>query len=494
MSREIELQKKMHNLQRGQIHPLEEVVAYCKRQGRDPTGFWSHIPKPEIEKLDNAQKAIIEGKAVEQALIGDEESLRNPTYQLRIANVILSSVFKLANHQHQYFPLKIIDKARKVVSPIFEGDGERMLARSLSRTLKDKGGIVISSKLAKNMVELWINHQDTIPMPAPMAKHDEDRWCFHKSQFEPDPTMTIERWQRILDRMSDPLAFAAWVYGVYSGDYRGRQVLWLHGPHGEDGKSAIANLIAVQLFGPAHNAISNASLTSGEKRFLTSFFENARLVIYPDASNKRCLLTEQFKMVASAGADPILIERKGKQAYTSKLNARMWVCSNFAPEVTNDNYVRSRLLYIHIDKMKDEKPDPKVIDHLKAELPGFLHYAKQAYEGKCRDHYEILTDQDHEVSVDHMTDNFFEKYEVIFQKHWEVGATKEFVEGSKVYDITQKEGLRSNHDYKDFTGWLTERRGVVKRKVSQDGGKIRYYGMRKRKPTAVGTASVPKDW
>jgi hypothetical protein len=294
--------------------------------------------------------------------------------------------------------------------------------------------------------------------------------------------------------MSDPLAFGAWVYGVYSGVYRGRQILWLHGPHGEDGKSAIANLIAAQLFGPAHHAISNASLSSSEKRFLTSFFENARLVIYPDASNKRCLLTEQFKTVASAGADPVLIERKGKQAYTSRLNARMWVCSNFAPEVTNDNFVRSRLLYIHIDKMKDEKPDPKVIDRLSEELPGFLHWAKESYEGNCRDHYEVLTEQAHDVAVDHLTENFFERYEVIFQKRWETGTTEDFVEGSKVYDATREEALRSNHDYKDFTDWLTQRKGVVKRKVSQDGGKIRYYGMRRRRPPTIVGTPIPQEW
>jgi hypothetical protein len=408
VSKELELQRKMHNLQPGQIRPMEEVCDYCKRQGKNPADFWSHIPQPELDKLDSAQKAIIEGKRVEHAVISDEELLKSPNYQLRIANFILSPRFKLASHQHQYFPLKIVDNNLKIVAPIFEGDGEKMLARSLSRALKAKAGIVLPTKLAKEMVDLWINHQDTIPMPAPMAKHDEDRWCFHKPRFNPDPTITIEHWQRILDRMSDPFAFAAWVYGVYSGDYRGRQILWLHGPHGEDGKSAIANLIAVQLFGPAHHAIGNASLTSNEKRFLTSFFEHARLVIYPDASNKRCLLTEQFKTVASAGADPVLIERKGKQAYTSTLQARMWVCSNFEPEVTNDNYVRSRLLYIHIDRMRNEKPDPKVIDRLRAELPGFLHVAKQAYEARCRDSYEILTEKVHGEVVDRLAERFFE--------------------------------------------------------------------------------------
>ena len=494
MSREQELHKMMHNLQRGQISPMEEVRAYCKRQGREPASFWSHIPQPILEDLDKAQLAIIKGEAVNDALIKDEENLMKPAFQIRVAEAILSPRFKLAAHEHQFFPLKIIDKARKIVSPLYEGDHEKVLARSLSMIMREKGGVVIASYIAREIVELWINHQQTIPMPVPMARHDEDRWCFHKSDIKPDPTVKMERWQRILDRMSDPQAFAAWVYGIYSGDYRGRQVLWLHGPHGEDGKSAITDLIAKNLFGPAHHAISNASLSASEKRFLTSFFENARLVIYPDASNRRCLMSEQFKTVASAGADPVLIERKGRQAYTSRLQARMWVCSNFAPEVTDDHFVRSRLLYIHIDKMRDEKPDPKVINYLREELPGFLHFAQQAYAKKCRDHYEILTDDTHQSSVDQLAESFFEEFEVIFEKHWEVGAEDDYVEGSKVRDIMQKEGLRHNHDYRDFTNWLTERKGVVKRKVSQDGGKIRYYGMRKRRPQTTNASSPPMEW
>ncbi len=101
MSREIELQKMMHNLQPGQLRPMEEVISYCKRQSRSPSDFWNHIPPPLLEKLDQAQQAMIQGKGVEQALMADEESLKVPAYQLKVANAILSPRFKLTSHQHQ---------------------------------------------------------------------------------------------------------------------------------------------------------------------------------------------------------------------------------------------------------------------------------------------------------------------------------------------------------------------------------------------------------
>ncbi|MCB0739237.1 MAG: hypothetical protein KDC92_17135 [Bacteroidetes bacterium] len=116
MSREQELHTKMHNLKRGQIGPMEEVRAYCKRHGRDPASFWSHIPQPVLEDLDKAQLAIIKGEAVEDALMKEEGSLLNPAYQLRVAEAILSPRFKLAAHQHQFFPLKIIFNSHKVLT------------------------------------------------------------------------------------------------------------------------------------------------------------------------------------------------------------------------------------------------------------------------------------------------------------------------------------------------------------------------------------------
>lgn len=202
MSREQELHTKMHNLKRGQIRPMEEVRAYCNRQGRDPASFWSHIPQPVLENLDKAQIAIIKGESVDEALIKDEENLRIPAFQIRVAEAILSPRFKLAAHEHQFFPLKIIDKAKKIVSPVYEGDHEKLLARSLSMVMRKKGGVVIGSKRAREIVELWVNHQQTIPMPVPMARHNEDRWCFHRSDIKPDPVVKLDRWQRILDRMS----------------------------------------------------------------------------------------------------------------------------------------------------------------------------------------------------------------------------------------------------------------------------------------------------
>lgn len=493
MTKEEEIQNELHTLKPGDTRPLEQVLRYCKQQKRNSDEFWEHIPKPVLNKLDKNQLNIIEGKSTSGSV--DSKLLENDAeYQLLVAEGALNQHFLLTVKEGQQIILRIVDVERKIVYPIYENDGAKALTRQLSRVVKKVGGKVLRARLAKDMVDLWINHVSTVPMPTPAAGPNDEGWSFHRPHHIPDKNIELARWSRILSRMSDPEAFAAWIWGVYSGDYKGRQMLWLHGKHGEDGKSAIAKLLATELFGPAHHAISNASLGSSGRRFLSSFFEHARLVIYPDASNRRCLMSEAFKMIASAGADPVLIERKGKQAYTSTLQARMWVCSNYAPEITDDNFAQSRLLYLQIDKMKDEKPDPKAIDELKAEIPGFLYYAEQAYEKLCRDNYEITTLKGSKSMKDRIAEDFYEEYEVIFHKHWELCGSNDYLEASRVRDVAKKEGLTFTHDYKNFIVWLVEKKGVVKRKISQDGGVTRYEGMRKRRPQVKLRPTTVEEW
>ena len=208
--------------------------------------------------------------------------------------------------------------------------------------------ITVPTSVVTEMKNQFVLHIKTIPDPKPACRHDEEGWCFHKPLLELKK-MDMPTWNRILKRMSDPVAFLAWVYGVYSGCYLGRRVMWLHGAKGEDGKSLIAKTLADTLFGHAAGAISNAQLTSNEKRFVTSFFVNTRLVIYPDASNTKILKSELFKMIASAGSDKVTIEPKGKPGYSAELSARLWVSSNYPPVITEEGFVKSRVQYILID-------------------------------------------------------------------------------------------------------------------------------------------------
>ncbi|MEQ5875790.1 hypothetical protein J3455_14725 [Pseudoalteromonas sp. NFXS39] len=465
-------QERLHTLKRDDTDSLLIAKRECARKGIPWDEALDCIPKAIYDSLSPAQLAIAES-GLESSVISPELNSDNPISMHYAASYFLSN-FKQSEVNGQLVTYEVISEQDKTLQPILEKEIDKILACEISTRWLQELGVPLPPRKANELVKYWLNHTELVAEPVIMGLPGDDNWCLHRSKYFPDPNVEFPTWQRILDRMSDPVAFAAWQYGVYTGNYQGRQMLWMHGENGEEGKSAIARIIGQELYGPAHNAISNASINSNEKRFLNSHFEHAALVIYPDASNRKCLSSEEFKTLASAGSDPVLIERKGKQAYTAYLNARMWICSNFSPEVTSDNFMTSRLLYISISPMVDEKPDPTVKERLKAELSGFLAYAEQCYEERCPDNYRIQTDTDNDIKA--LTEQYFEHFDIIFSKHWQVDEQSE-VAASIIKEKLKVEGLQSKPQYDQFVDWLVNRKGARWKKRSEENGRIFYAGI-----------------
>ena len=322
-------QERLHTLKRDDTDSLLIAKRECARKGIPWDEALDCIPKAIYDSLSPAQLAIAES-GLESSVISPELNSDNPISMHYAASYFLSN-FKQSEVNGQLVTYEVISVQDKTLQPILEKEIDKILAREISTRWLQELGVPLPPRKANELVKYWLNHTELVAEPVIMGLPGDNNWCLHRSKYFPDPNVKFPTWQRILDRMSDPIAFSAWQYGVYTGNYQGRQMLWMHGENGEEGKSAIARILGQELYGPAHNAISNASINSNEKRFLNSHFEHAALVIYPDASNRKCLSSEEFKTLASAGSDPVLIERKGKQAYTAYLNARMWICSNFSP-------------------------------------------------------------------------------------------------------------------------------------------------------------------
>jgi hypothetical protein len=484
------LLKQLGSVEPGNMDLFIRIKRACLKEGRSFDEVKDYISAALYRELDEAQIELL-NSGDEKSIVYADIQKGNPLADLIVAQHFLAE-FRLSELEGQVFLFKVTSAEDKTVLPLYEKDYVKILKRELSIRWLEQTGEPIAPARAGELVQYWFNHEQNICMPEPMGLLGDNKWCLHRSKYFPDPSVEYPSWQRILDRMSDAEAFAAWQYGVWAGIYKGRQFLWLHGPNGEDGKSALARVIGQNLYGPAHNAISNASISSSEKRFLTSFFENAALVVYPDANNRRCLMSEAFKTVASAGSDPVLIERKGKQAYTATLKAYMWISSNYAPEVTNNNFITSRLLYIHIGKMVNEKPDPTVFKRLEAELSGFLSYAKYCYEKLCADNYKIETNDSTIASVSDFTEDFYEEYSTIFTKYWEQADIDEHVPANKVRDLLKIEGFSCNRKYGDFTRWMIEQLHIVKWKDPSNGGLVFYKGMKPKGAKPLTIADKPQ--
>jgi hypothetical protein len=445
---------------------IKDVWAFCRatKARGEPKEYFTHLHASVVKALTDEQRhLILNGPEKQGASLGDTLE-KYPTLQLAMANEILDPLFKkVLDTQQGIIYCDIVDTEHQILKPIRDKDAARdLMEASVAKKVKECYQVITTS-LTTEMVKLWKNHAESIGSPAPMLRLGEPGWCYHRPLIDVREG-EFPAWQSVLDRLSDAEAFCAFVWGIYSGEYQGRNLLWLHGETGEEGKSAVAKAIG-ELFGSACEAISNAQFNGNEKRFVTSFFVNSRLVIYPDANNTHALLSEQFKMVCSGGSDKVPIEFKGKQAYSDYLNARMIVCSNYHPHITNDNFLLSRLLYVHIDPYS-ESPDIEAPKRIKEEFPFFLHYAQHCYQRKCPDHYTIETLATTQDLVKEIRTSSFEEFHEIFQANFTcTGDVEDTVTGLEMRAILKVEGLRSGREQKAFQDWLVKAYAVTKIKV-----------------------------
>jgi len=379
------------------------------------------------------------------------------------AKDLLDGVFLKADEEEFRRVLyKIVDAERQIVEPIPEVRQQMRLKEAVRQygiALKQKSYL---NKDATEMVAQWLDcADDHIDKPEPMLPPDVEGWCLHRPTVFPDAQSPMPTWDSVLGRMDDPRAFAAWIWGIYMGEYEGRQILWVYGPHGEDGKSVFLKVIGEELFGPALGAIDNVQIKK-KSGFLNSFFVNTKLVIYPDCKNKRVLMTEAFQSIANGGIDMVVVEPKGEKAYFSHLKARAAIASNYLPEITGDNFSTSRLLLIELDEAIEARTTPSEYGGaLRKELPGFLAYAKSAYEELCPDNYKIRMNDAAKGNLIKSIGMFSEEHEYLFNKHFEY-VEGHVLSGHEFYsEMREMIGMKNNNDISNFKAFLETDKGII---------------------------------
>lgn len=364
--------------------------------------------------------------------------------------------------------LRVIDKDNKIVAIV---DNKQAMQEQIEQTIADlvvAQGETLSPYLINELARYWNLYGQTIPDGVKTyGGLSDDGWVLGRSKHKPK-SGPMPTWDNFLDRMNDPKAFAAWIYGVASKQYRGRQVLWFHGASGEDGKTYVQKLIARELFPNVTAAMSNQSLNEGAARFMQAEFENKALATWGDCNNASALLREDIKQLsAGAEGDVARVEKKNKQAYSAQMEAVMWINSNFRPVVTGDNYVRSRLLYINIGKM-EEQADVNIGVKFVAELPAFLAYGQRCYEELCRDNRKIAQNEIANEEIEEMVLDAEGEYQSIFARHFIEVKTSEklsvvtYTLVSDIPPILKKEGLKSNNSQGWWYDWLKQRHGYFK--------------------------------
>lgn len=383
---------------------------------------------------------------------------------------------------------RIVDRDKLLLSPIVRNDDEDV---EISNTIKDRliqANSIINLSRVRDVKNWWLGFGDPVEQPKLCAAPQEHVWCLHKITMEPDlnlldqDDMGMPATMGFLDRLNDKEAFAAWMYGVYSGEYEGRQILWLQG-EGSDGKSKFMKAFNEAVFGGTSGVggvVQNSTLKNSPA-FVASLFVDKRFVYVPDNSNRRLLMNEVFKSLADPGADPVVVNHKYGKMYTSEMEAHVAILSNHSPEITDEAWVKTRVLPIKIKPLPEGTvPDTRIEQKFKAEMPAFLAYGKLCYQDICQSNAIIEINEDTLQEMDDQVEDTYLPQQVVFDTYF-VQDEEARMAPADVFKVLTIEAKMTQFDVEDFKVWLKASKGI---EIKRRKGQMRAYeGIRRRMPT-----------
>lgn len=304
---------------------------------------------------------------------------------------------------------------------------------------------------------------------------DPGRWTQFYSTHKPNPSVPFPQLKKTLERMSEGDAFAAYIYGVFSGRYKGRQVFYIYGEHGEEGKSYLTKFLGRNLFGDGLGyKVTDSKQFDIANKFAASSVVGAKLIVYPDCSRKKFLESEYAKVLSGAGRDDSVVEKKFEAAYTAKIEARLIVCSNVLPEVKDANWYRSRLILSSIAPLPaDTEYDVNIDTQYKAELDGFLAYGKECYDRLCPTNESIKVSDAHEDLFIKALNSYGLVDKDIFNTYFEIDKDSKVPIGDVIGILKDM----CKYNKKDIDSWLEYAATVpsIKKTVEKSG--VYFYGL-----------------
>lgn len=275
---------------------------------------------------------------------------------------------------------------------------------------------------AKKILKAWEDLPSVLTHePEPFKQVEEiNQWAYEKINIALEEGET-PAWDQFLNRLSSPDDFLAWVWSCYELRSRSRQALWLYGPEGEDGKSAVLKLI-YKTFGRAGTTIHEDNLRT---QFGLSTLYGKRFAYDADALNTRILQSKKIRNLTTG--DAVTIEFKGENAFSASIYLKIAIASNMKPSINDINAEKSRLIVIRVDKT--EVKTAKWEDELVKEYPKLLFKAYKKYVEKCPDHYNIRLEEQTKDMVDSAANNGSTEFADIFDRHIEVELNAKFRAG-----------------------------------------------------------------
>ena len=370
-------------------------------------------------------------------------------------------------------------------------DGEKLVPVLVSEFVKNQaeelsvgqGAHVItqSDKGVQNAVEYYLNRVESLAGDPAVWSTDTEIPAFGRPMIEPieDNYNKFENISKFFARLSDGEALAAWIWGVYSNEYVGRQVPWVTG-NAQQKKSLIFNTLFTELFGNAYVSCA-ASDEKNSDKFFTSYFEYAKLAVIPDNNNKMMIMSGWLKMMT--GKDSVKVERKFADATSKPLEASVFILANCEPEFHSKQEAISRAMPQRLIDEKDPEFVENLADKVVEEVPYFLSWAKFCYKMRCKDGYKVTINDAVLHNIELATRRHEKDLFTFFHEHYEISEGNAVTLKRITNDITDAR-LNNRWFRENFLTYLEYKYGILGEHV---GTIMTYRGI-------IAIADEPKDW
>jgi hypothetical protein len=459
---------------------FDEVAAFAKKQDQNVIEFFEQLPAHVLKAWESDKdfeewiESAMTPKAKRSGRDWFDKEMPRPIWKDQVIQVMSEHFITAPDAGNGWPVFEIKDRDRKIVTRV-DTDAKDLtsVARVVAPTLEGEG-LILDAGTAKTFFDTFKIYAKPSTRPVICAQPDDDDWCFHRIMIRPDhdASFPLIR-EHFLSRIDDPEAFCAWVYGVYSRKYTGRQVLWIKG-NGVDGKSTWFDNFGRTVFGSAFGAIMPSDIENNPAFFM-ELIADKRFVWVPDNNNQKLLWSAAFKQVASGGADKVTVNGKFKKAYQTYLEANVAIGSNFAPDISGSRHNISRILWVDIGETNGA-PDPTLPGRMMKELPGFLAYAEQCFAKRCPEGNVIEVNDVVKAKVEVRIADTQESEQALLDRYFVIEDGAAMSPADFIAKL-EEAGVRRSFEQGNFRDWLTREYGIIKA-----GKPPTYRGIRAREP------------
>lgn len=246
----------------------------------------------------------------------------------------------------------------------------------------------LSAKALDGAIKTWKARGPTIPVDKiqPISFIDDPAPCYKRVRFdiEEQPTPLFDEMMSRTDGAEDLMAFT-WSL-LIKDSYKQQYLYWM----GEGGVGKSSYVLFLDHF-LGRSLVSLRSEGAAGNRFWSSGLVGASVGVFADTNHSSFMSSGIFKSIS--GGDKINIEFKNCKPYSMVVPIKFMFLANEIPQLGNESQDTRRLLLIKTSSLSTGTlRDPKYVDKLIAEAPGWFFKCKQAYEKACPTHGHIEGD------------------------------------------------------------------------------------------------------